>query len=196
LGYHFVRFPSIVTEPPARIKRPGGPRSECLRITSAWLSSYHHRTDKSEYLADLVKVTGEPNDSNHATQRKTRFSLCCANDDPICGARHCMTAPKRGHLLELVTMYADSGRPHPGGDQVCLIGNVMCSALDAGADEEVIESARYALRQGMTGGGYIFSTSNCICTGMKPARYQLMLDVWLKEGNGSASRRDSYRASL
>ncbi|PKO23867.1 MAG: hypothetical protein CVU38_01985 [Chloroflexi bacterium HGW-Chloroflexi-1] len=69
------------------------------------------------------------------------------------------------------------------GDRVCLIGNVSCGLLDTGTDEEVIESARYALRHGMPGGGYIFSTSNCIYTGMRLARYELMLDVWRKEGN-------------
>jgi uroporphyrinogen decarboxylase len=73
------------------------------------------------------------------------------------------------------------------GDKVCLIGNVKCSALDTGADEEIIESARYCLRHGMPGGGYVFSTSNCIYTGMKLARYELMLDVWRKEGNYSAA---------
>ncbi|MBI4028368.1 MAG: hypothetical protein HY360_25510 [Verrucomicrobia bacterium] len=68
-------------------------------------------------------------------------------------------------------------------DQVCLIGNVNCGLLDTGTDEEVVESARYALRHGMPGGGYIFSTSNCIYTGMRLARYELMLDLWRKEGN-------------
>ena len=69
------------------------------------------------------------------------------------------------------------------GDKVCLIGNVSCSLLQTGTDEEVRESARYALRSGMPGGGYIFSTSNCIYTGMALERYELMLDVWRKEGN-------------
>ena len=68
------------------------------------------------------------------------------------------------------------------GNQVCLIGNVNCGLLDTGTDEEVAESARYTLRHGMPGGGYIFSTSNCIYTGMRLARYELMLDVWRKEG--------------
>jgi len=71
------------------------------------------------------------------------------------------------------------------GKQVCLIGNVNCGLLDTGTDEEVIASARYALRHGMPGGGYIFSTSNCIYTGMQLRRYELMLDVWRKEGNYS-----------
>jgi uroporphyrinogen decarboxylase len=69
------------------------------------------------------------------------------------------------------------------GDKVCLIGNVKCSALDTGTDEEAVESARYALHHGMPGGGYIFSTSNCIYTGMRLQRYQLILDVWRREGN-------------
>jgi uroporphyrinogen decarboxylase len=69
------------------------------------------------------------------------------------------------------------------GKQVCLIGNVNCALLDTGTDEQVIASARYALRSGMPGGGYIFSTSNCIYTGMPLRRYELMLDVWRQEGN-------------
>ncbi|MCE5323546.1 uroporphyrinogen decarboxylase family protein [bacterium] len=69
------------------------------------------------------------------------------------------------------------------GGKVCLIGNVNCGLLDTGTDEEVVESARYAIKHGMPGGGYIFSTSNCIYTGMRLARYELMLDVWRKEAN-------------
>ncbi len=69
------------------------------------------------------------------------------------------------------------------GKDICLIGNVNCGLMDTGSDEEVIESARYALKHGMPGGGYIFSTSNCVYTGMKLQRYELILDVWRKEGN-------------
>lgn len=69
------------------------------------------------------------------------------------------------------------------GKQVCLIGNVDCGKMDTGTDEDVVESVTYALTQGMPGGGYIFSTSNCIYTGMRLARYELMLDVWRKLGN-------------
>jgi len=69
------------------------------------------------------------------------------------------------------------------GKQVCLIGNVNCGLLDTGSDEQAIASARYALRSGMPGGGYVFSTSNCIYTGMALDRYELMLDVWRREGN-------------
>jgi len=69
------------------------------------------------------------------------------------------------------------------GDRVCLIGNVNCGLLDTGTDEECIESARYCLRHGMPGGGYVFATSNCIYTGLRLNRYELILDVWRKEGD-------------
>ncbi len=69
------------------------------------------------------------------------------------------------------------------GRKVCLIGNVSCALLDTGTDAECVESARYALRHGMPGGGYVFATSNCIYTGMDLKRYELMLDVWRREGN-------------
>ena len=69
------------------------------------------------------------------------------------------------------------------GKEVALVGNVNCALMDTGTDEQVIESTRYALRHGMPGGGYIFSTSNCIYTGMDLRRYDLILDVWRKEGN-------------
>jgi uroporphyrinogen decarboxylase len=69
------------------------------------------------------------------------------------------------------------------GNQVCVIGNVNCGLLDSGTDEEVVENVKYSLTHGMPGYGYIFSTSNCIYTGMRLARYELMLDVWRQFGN-------------
>lgn len=68
------------------------------------------------------------------------------------------------------------------GRELCLIGNVNCGLLDTGTDAECAASARYALRHGMPGGGYIFSTSNCVYTGMDLARYELILDIWRREG--------------
>lgn len=68
------------------------------------------------------------------------------------------------------------------GDRICLIGNVNCGLMDTGTDEQVRESARYALKHGMPGGGYIFSTSNTIYTGMRLSRYEMILDIWREEG--------------
>ncbi|HQM49006.1 MAG TPA: uroporphyrinogen decarboxylase family protein [Candidatus Hydrogenedentes bacterium] len=67
------------------------------------------------------------------------------------------------------------------GGKVCLIGNVNCGLLTSGTDEEVIESARYCIKHGMPGGGYIFSTSNCAFTGLPLERYELMWKVWHDE---------------
>ncbi len=67
------------------------------------------------------------------------------------------------------------------GGQVCLIGNVNCGQLQSGTEEEVIGSARYCIRHGMPGGGYIFSTSNCAYTGLALERYELMWRVWHEE---------------
>jgi uroporphyrinogen decarboxylase len=68
------------------------------------------------------------------------------------------------------------------GRQLCLIGNVNCGLLDTGTDQEAADSARYALNHGMPGGGYVFSTSNCVYTGMRLSRYELILDVWRRHG--------------
>jgi uroporphyrinogen decarboxylase len=69
------------------------------------------------------------------------------------------------------------------GDELCVIGNVNCSLLDTGTPAEIEADVRRALRQGMTGPGYIFSTSNCIYTGMPLASYETMLAVWRAEGH-------------
>ncbi len=68
------------------------------------------------------------------------------------------------------------------GDAFCLIGNVNCGLLQTGTDEQVVADVQRALRAGMPGGGYIFSTSNCVYTGMSLRRYEMMLDVWRREG--------------
>jgi uroporphyrinogen decarboxylase len=69
------------------------------------------------------------------------------------------------------------------GDRLCLIGNVNCALLDSGTDEECAANVRHALRNGMPGYGYIFSTSNCVYTGMRLQRYEDMLAIWRAEGN-------------
>jgi uroporphyrinogen-III decarboxylase len=64
-----------------------------------------------------------------------------------------------------------------------LIGNVDAGLLDSGTDAECIASANYALEHGMKAPGYIYSSSNSIYAGMQLSRYELMLDVWRKQGN-------------
>ncbi|MEG2949065.1 MAG: uroporphyrinogen decarboxylase family protein [Clostridia bacterium] len=70
------------------------------------------------------------------------------------------------------------------GDRVALIGNVNCGLLDTGSDEECRADILRALREGMqNGGGYIFSTSNCVYTGMPLSRYEMMLSLWQEYGS-------------
>ncbi|MCX7885939.1 MAG: uroporphyrinogen decarboxylase family protein [Verrucomicrobiae bacterium] len=69
------------------------------------------------------------------------------------------------------------------GAEICLIGNVSSALLETGPDEEVKLAASAALREGMPGWGYVFSSSNCIYTGVPLSRYELMLEVWRREGN-------------
>lgn len=64
------------------------------------------------------------------------------------------------------------------GAKVCIIGNVNCALMQTGTDAEVLNSCAYAMENGKTGGGYIFSTSNVIFKGMPRARYDLMLKYY------------------
>jgi uroporphyrinogen decarboxylase len=74
------------------------------------------------------------------------------------------------------------------GDRVALCGNVQCSLLQTGTDQEVEADVRRSLRDGMTrGAGYVFCTSNCAYTGLPLARYERMHDIWRTEGSYSRS---------
>ena len=104
-----------------------------------------------------------------------------------------------GNIMPILDLLVDSGPdalhsldPQGGvdlaevkrqvGDRVCVIGNVDCSLVDTGTEEEYQADARRALSQGMPGGGYIFSTSNCVYTGMPLARYERIVEIWRNEG--------------
>lgn len=69
------------------------------------------------------------------------------------------------------------------GDRVCTIGNVNCGLLQTGTDEEAAADVRRCLKEGMSNGyGFIFSTSNCVYTGLPLERYDLMQKIWREEG--------------
>ena len=65
---------------------------------------------------------------------------------------------------------------YPRGIAIC--GNVNCALMQTGTDEEVKESALYALKHGKPGGGYFFSTSNVPFRGLDLNRYLMILDIW------------------
>ena len=70
------------------------------------------------------------------------------------------------------------------GDDICLIGNVNCGLLQTGTDEEMRADVLRALREGMAKGrGYVFSTSNCVYTGLALERYEAMMEIWREHGN-------------
>ena len=68
------------------------------------------------------------------------------------------------------------------GDKVALCGNVDCGKLQTGTDAQCRESAAYAITHGLQAPGYIFCTSNCVYTGLDLARYEMILDIWRKQG--------------
>lgn len=77
------------------------------------------------------------------------------------------------------------------GGRVALCGNVHCAHMQTGTPEEIRESAEYCIKHGKPGGGYIFSTSNCVFRGMPLESYDLIQEVWKEhrtyESAGSAS---------
>ena len=98
-----------------------------------------------------------------------------------------------GNIWPIIDMIIDSGidcldpiDPQAGmdlaevkakyGHRVALKGNVDCShLLTFATQEEVIEATKFALKQGMPGGGFILSSSNSIHSAVKPENYAAML---------------------
>ena len=69
------------------------------------------------------------------------------------------------------------------GPEIALVGNVNCGLLQTGTDEECRQDVLRALREGMAAGrGYIFSTSNCVYTGLPLERYEMMMELWRQYG--------------
>ena len=62
--------------------------------------------------------------------------------------------------------------------KMALMGNVQCNLMQDGPREAIRESVLYCLRHGAPGGGYIFSTSNTIFSGMPLEHYEYMLAVF------------------
>jgi len=196
-GDHMVDFSCRLQDEPAKVKAEAGnmvktalERAEKLARhggldgfalcsdycfnTGPFLSPNRFSEFVTTYLADLI--TGY-RDMGFYTIKHTDGNIMPILDQLVQAnphALHSLDPQAKVDIAEVKRLY---------GDRICLIGNVNCGLLQTGTDRQVIESVRYALRSGMPGGGYIFSTSNCIYTGMAPERYELMLSVWRKEGN-------------
>ncbi len=66
------------------------------------------------------------------------------------------------------------------GSKVALCGNVNCGLMQTGTREQIRESAEYCLKYAKPGGGYVFSTSNCVFRGMPIESYHLIHQIWLE----------------
>ena len=66
------------------------------------------------------------------------------------------------------------------GDRVATIGNVNCGLLQTGTEQQIEDDVLRCLSEGMADGGkgFVFSTSNCVYTGMALSRYQRMMDLF------------------
>ncbi|MGD9518489.1 MAG: uroporphyrinogen decarboxylase family protein [Armatimonadota bacterium] len=64
------------------------------------------------------------------------------------------------------------------GPKLCLLGNVNCAYVQAGAFDQIRDGAFYALLHGgVDSGAYVYCTSNCIFRGVPLANYRYMLDL-------------------
>lgn len=145
----------------------------CLN-TGPFMSPMQFGEFVTPYLAKLIKGY---RDMGFYTIKHTDGNIMPILDQLVQANPHALHSidPQAGvDIAEVKRLY---------GDRVCLIGNVNCGLMDTGTDEEVTASAMYALKSGMPGGGYVFSTSNCIYTGMRLSRYELILDVLRKHGS-------------
>jgi len=59
-----------------------------------------------------------------------------------------------------------------------LMGNVHCGMLQDADEQRIRESVQYCMQHGGMGMPYIFSTSNCIFSGMPPESYRIMLSEY------------------
>ncbi|MFH1744035.1 MAG: uroporphyrinogen decarboxylase family protein, partial [bacterium] len=199
-GESMMDFVVRLTETPAELKAEAGDRlkkaldaAEQLRKRTSldgfalcadyclndgpFLSPAHFSEFVTPYLAELTQGY---RDMGYYVIKHTDGNIMPIIDQLI------ETRPHALHSIDPQAGVDIAKVKHLYGDQVCLIGNVNCGLMQTGTEEELIQSARYALQHGMPDGGYIFSTSNCVYTGMPLARYELMLDVWRKEGNYGA----------
>ncbi|MFZ2657651.1 MAG: uroporphyrinogen decarboxylase family protein [Victivallales bacterium] len=188
-SYRIVDEPDILRKDAARmvdnaleqgekLKRKGGIdgfalcSDYCLN-TGPFFSPEQFAEFVTPYLTKLIKGY---RDMGYYTIKHTDGNIMPIIDQLVSAKPHALHSldPQAGvDIAEVKKLY---------GDKVCLIGNVNCGLLQTGTDEEARNSARYALKSGMPNGGYIFSTSNCVYTGMQLSRYEMILDVWRKEG--------------
>lgn len=66
------------------------------------------------------------------------------------------------------------------GDRLFLMGNVHTAMLQSCDESRIRNNVSESVKNGKPGGGYIFSTSNCVFNGMPLESYEIMLDEFEK----------------
>jgi uroporphyrinogen decarboxylase len=66
------------------------------------------------------------------------------------------------------------------GERLILMGNVKTAVLQETDEGPIREAVRYSMMNGKPGGRFIFSTSNCIFSGLPLESYHVMLDEYEK----------------
>ncbi|MBX3751001.1 MAG: hypothetical protein KF897_13000 [Opitutaceae bacterium] len=163
----------------AKLRRPGGLDgfalcSDYCFNTGPFMSPAKFADFVTPYLAELTRGY---RDMGYYVIKHTDGNIMPIIDQLVSTKPHALHSLDPQGAVDL----AEVKRRY--GHELCLIGNVHCGMMDAGTPEQVEAAARQALQAGMPGYGYIFSTSNCIYTGMPLANYERMLDVWRREGN-------------
>jgi uroporphyrinogen decarboxylase len=102
--------------------------------------------------------------------------------------------PHALHSIDPVAMVDIGEIKQKYGSKICIMGNVNTAKLQLGTEEEIIESAEYALKCGMPGGGYIYSSCNAIFEGIPLKNYMTMLKV--RERLGTYSDLETSRCCV
>jgi uroporphyrinogen decarboxylase len=144
----------------------------CFNV-NPFFSSEQFGTFVAPYLAEII---GRYRDMGYYSIKHTDGNIM-----PILG-QMLDCKPDALHSLDPQGGVSLAEMKRLAGRRLCLIGNVNCGLLQTGSDEDIDRDVRRALRDGMPGYGYIFSTSNCVYTGLRLDRYERMHDIWMREG--------------
>jgi uroporphyrinogen decarboxylase len=196
-GSHMMEFVESLAERPAHMKDQAARRVDAALeraarwrrsgVLDGWALCSDYCFNNAPFLSPamfdefvtpyLVHLVGGYRELGYYVIKHTDGNIMPILDSLLAARPHALHSLDPQGKVDLAEVKRRCGR------QVCLIGNVNCAMLQTGSDEQVAADVRRALRDGMPGGGYIFSTSNCIYTGMELRRYELMLDIWRREGN-------------
>jgi uroporphyrinogen decarboxylase len=138
------------------------------------MSPRHFREFLLPGLRDIVTATHE---AGVPFIKHTDGNVRPILDDLIAAGIDCLDPldPLGGMTLEEL-------KPRTNG-RICLKGNVnIAGALSLGTPQQVREETLACLRAGMTGGGYVLSTSNSVMGSVRPENYTAMLETLREYG--------------